>query len=75
MNEDHEFQAHKYINPLIAVSRGSGYKFFETLYHEPAVRIEHYMQNVAASRRPGLERYMQIRTVSQFPGFTHRPYV
>ena len=30
------------INPLIAVSRGSGYKFFVTLYDEPAIRIEHY---------------------------------
>ena len=41
------------LNPLTAVSRGSGYKFFVTLYHEPAVRIEHYMQNWAASRWPG----------------------
>ena len=40
-------------NPLTVVTRGSGYKFFVTLYHEPAVRIEHYMQNWAASRRPG----------------------
>ena len=32
-----------YINPLIAISRGSGYKFFVTMYHESAIRIEHYM--------------------------------
>ena len=40
-------------NPLTAVSRGSGYKFFVTLYGEPAIRIEHYMQKRAVSRRSG----------------------
>ena len=44
---------HTTLNPLTAVSRGSGYKFFVTLHHEPAIRIEHYMQNGADSRRPG----------------------
>ena len=32
------------LNPLTAAIRGSGYKFFVTLHHEPAVRIEHYLQ-------------------------------
>ena len=41
------------LNPLTDVSRGSGYNFFVTLYGEPAVRIEHYMQKRAVSRRPG----------------------
>ena len=40
-------------NPLTAVSRGSGYKFFVTLYGEPVIRIEHYMQKLAVSRWPG----------------------
>ena len=40
------------LNPLTAISRGSGCKFFVTLYHEPVVRIEHYMQNGADSRGP-----------------------
>ena len=47
-------------NPLTDVSRGSGYKFFVTLYGQPAVRIEHYMQKRAVSRRSG---------------YTHRPSV
>ena len=40
------------INPLTAVSWGSGYKFCVKLYSEPAIRIEHYMQKRAVSRRP-----------------------
>ena len=35
---------HLLIYPLTAVSRGSGYKFFVTMYSQPAIRIEHYMQ-------------------------------
>ena len=46
-------------NPLTAVSRGSGYKFFVTMCHQPGIRLEHYMQ---------------IGTVSRGPGYTHRPY-
>ena len=41
------------VNPLTAVSLGSGYKFFVTLYGELAIRIEHYMQKRAVSRQPG----------------------
>ena len=41
------------INPFTANIRGYGYKFFVTLYHEPAARIEHYLQNDTDSRRPG----------------------
>ena len=42
-----------YVNSLTAVSRGSGYKFFVTMYHQPGIRIEHYMQIGAVSRGPG----------------------
>ena len=38
--------------PLTTAIRGSGYKFFVTLYHEPAVQLEHYLQNGTDSRRP-----------------------
>ena len=41
------------LNSLTAVSRGSGYKFFVTMYHQPGIRTEHYMQNGAISRGPG----------------------
>ena len=40
-------------NPLIAAIRGSGYKFFVTLYHEPAARLEHYLQNDTVIRWAG----------------------
>ena len=39
-----------FINPLTAISRGSGYKLFVTRYRQPAFRIEHYMQKRAVSR-------------------------
>ena len=31
-------------SPLTVAIRRPGYTFFVTLYHEPAVRIEHYLQ-------------------------------
>ena len=40
-------------NHLTAAIRGSGYKVFVTLYHELAVRIEHYLQIRTVSRWPG----------------------
>ena len=40
-------------NPLTAAIRGSGYKFFVTLYHEPAARLEHYLENGTVIRRAG----------------------
>ena len=46
-------QSKKLLNPLTAVSRGSRYKFFVTLYGQPAIRIEHCMQKRAVSRRSG----------------------
>ena len=66
-----------FINLLTAVSRRSGYTFFVTLYGEPAIRIEHYMQKRAVSRQPAarIERYMQIDTVSRRSGYTHWPSV
>ena len=63
------------LNPLTATIRGSGYKFFVTLYHEPAARLEHYLQNGTVIRRGRLERYLQIGTVSRRAGFIHRPPV
>ena len=41
------------VNPLTAVSRRSGYKFFVTMYGQPAVRIESYMKKRAVSRWSG----------------------
>ena len=41
------------VNPLTAVSRWAGYKFFVTMYREPAGRLECYMQIRTASRRAG----------------------
>ena len=45
--------AHTAINPLTAVSRRAGYKFFVTIYREPAGQQELYMQIRTASRRAG----------------------
>ena len=42
-----------FINSLTAVSWGSGNKFFVTMYHQPGIRLEHYIQNGAASWGPG----------------------
>ena len=58
------------LNPLTAVSRGSGYKFFVTLYGEPAIRTLHAKKGRQPAAR--IERYMQIDTVSRRPGYTHK---
>ena len=55
------------LNPLTAALRGSGYKFFVTLYHEPAVRLEHYLQNGTDSRRPGQNDTCKLRPLAGCP--------
>ena len=59
------------INRLTAVSRGSGYNFLVTLYYEPAIRIEHYMQNGPSAGGPDRTIHANC-SVNRRAGYTHR---
>ena len=57
--------------PLTAVSRGSGYKFFVTMYHEPGDPDKTLHAKTGRQTAAQIERYMQMGTVSRRPGYTH----